>query len=151
VFNHSKPKIHEALVRHIKKQHDELQTMISSVQDSVNSDQKSSAGDKHETSRAMGHLEIERLSNRISELSADFKKLQILDPNVKCSLVQFGALVSFPNKIIYISVASGKFLLEEHEYIAISANAPIARELLGKKQGDKIKMAQQLSEILAVE
>ena len=47
------------------------------LKQALNSESKSSAGDKHEIGRAMIHLEMEKLGNLITEAEQNFKKLQI--------------------------------------------------------------------------
>ena len=51
---------------------------MQAAQASANEESKSSAGDKHETSKAMMQLEIEKLGTQLKEaeeLSADFEKI----------------------------------------------------------------------------
>ena len=70
-----------------------IQNNISDIQKALQSETKSSAGDKHETGRAMLQLERERLGNQLAEakkLQESLRKLQIENTYNK---VAFGSLV----------------------------------------------------------
>lgn len=57
-----KLKLHQQAIEMANKRVDELKVALVDVQDAANNETKSTAGDKHETAKAMAQLETEKLS-----------------------------------------------------------------------------------------
>lgn len=115
-----------------------LESIMSDAQQSANNETKSTAGDKHDTARAMAHLEQEKNAqqlNAIKELErgvAELKKVKQLQQ------VDFGALV-ITNSIYYlIGLGLGKLVVDNNTIYSISPVSPIAIKLRGLKAGDKL-------------
>ncbi|MDF0714865.1 3-oxoacyl-ACP synthase [Muricauda sp. 334s03] len=113
----------------LKKQSHELQ-------ESLGSETKSSAGDKHETGRAMVQLEQEKLGQQLQELDATrsiLNKINIEKPSDK---IRLGSLVKTSMADYFIAISAGAFKKDDSVVYCISANAPIARLLLGKGKAE---------------
>jgi transcription elongation GreA/GreB family factor len=52
--------------------------------------------------------------------------------------VSFGAVVVTDKQKLFISLGLGKILINNETYYAVSPQVPIVKELLGKKEGDKV-------------
>lgn len=113
-----------------------LRAALNDSQESANSETKGSAGDKHETGRAMMHLENEMNAKQLAERLKLAEVLQRIDPDEKHYRVQLGSLVICSNGNYFISVAIGKTELEGVNYLLISAASPIGALLMDKKKGD---------------
>ncbi|WP_318310941.1 3-oxoacyl-ACP synthase [Flagellimonas crocea] len=112
----------------LKKQSDELQ-------ESLGSETKSSAGDKHETGRAMVQLEQEKLGQQLLELDTTrsiLNKINIDKTSVKICL---GSWVKTTMADYFIAISAGAFKKGDGIIYCISGNAPIAQLLLGKEKG----------------
>lgn len=112
----------------------ELKVILQEAQDAANNETKSSAGDKHETGRAMAQLETEKLTAQLSEalnLKATLSKI-----NTKETLKQIalGSVVFTNNGNFYVSVSLGKLEIEQEQFFAISPQSPIGKLLLTKKE-----------------
>jgi transcription elongation GreA/GreB family factor len=136
-----KSEILSELISKLGVQYEELCKMIASVQDSVNSEDKSSVGDKYETSRAMGQLEVERMSLQVRTLEKDINLLKTIDPKRPSQMAETGAVIVLEGKTLFISVGAGRFAVKGKDMIAVSPKAPIATELIGKKKGERLFMA----------
>ena len=136
-----KKKILDSLSSKLAAQYEELLADIKSVQESVNSEVKSSAGDKHETGRAMGQIEVERMSGLLRNLENDLRLLKGIDPEHRLKSADLGAVILLEDKSLFISVGAGRFIACGKEYIAISAQSPIATQIRGKLAGDMLTMA----------
>jgi len=114
-----------------------INSNIDSLQEALNSETKSSAGDKHETGRAMIQLEREKLGNQLAEAQALmelFKKIPI-----KTSLkVGLGSVVLTDQQNYYMGISAGELEIEGVSYFAIAPNTPIGKLLLGKVEGDMV-------------
>lgn len=121
---------------------EKLNKLLSSAQahqEALTSDSKSSAGDKHETSRAMVHLEQEKLGKQISLLKQHLGLLNSIRINSKtCEKVETGALVVTNQGKFIISVSHGKIELNNEVYFAVSPSSPIIQKILGLKENDTV-------------
>jgi len=111
-----------------------IKTSLAEVQDAVNNETKSSAGDKHETGRAMAQLETEKLSNQLNEALKLAQVLQQINPEQTHQITGLGSLVITNNGNFYISISLGKVEINDEIYFAISAVSPIGKILLTKKE-----------------
>ncbi len=103
-------------------------------------DSKSTAGDKHETARAMMQLEQEKLSKQLSELRTQKNVLEQLRVGRVGERVGAGSLITTDKGMLYLSVALGKISMEGKTIFALSPQSPLGEKLLGKKTGDAVEM-----------
>lgn len=104
----------------------------------LNSESKSSAGDKHETGRAMIQLEREKLGVQMAETEAEYKKLMRIKGCSLSNLIALGSIVRTDFENFYISISAGSYTVGSKKYYCISAQSPIGKLLLGKQRGDVI-------------
>lgn len=116
-----------------------LQQQSKSLQNSLSSETKSSAGDKHETGRAMIQLEREQLGRQLAQLEQQSEILSRINPDQPHKLVSVGSLVFTSKENYFISVAIGKLEVEGQTFYAISNNSPIGKLLLMKSDGDTVE------------
>ena len=105
---------------------------MENAQANANEEEKSSAGDKYETSRAMSHLEKEMHSG---QLAANRKELSALF-NIDCSSlydsVTPGSFVRCAELSFFIAAGLGKVQFEGEDIYLLSPGAPLAKLLFGK-------------------
>lgn len=119
-----------------EQRYNAINEAIKDAQDSVNSDDKSSAGDKHETGRAMMQLEVEQKSNQLLEAEKLRAMVKQFSSTTSPTKVAQGSLVLTNNGNYYISISAGKIELEGEVYFAVSPLSPIASAMLGKAEGE---------------
>ncbi len=143
--------IKEKLYNHCKSllevQMKELETAIDEAQDSANSEEKSSAGDKYETSRAMGQINRDMHAKQLAEViknSLELKRIGYVNPTLE---VLPGSLVHTSEGMFYILVGLGKVIFENKTYIVLSTRSPIGNLLLHQKVGSKISFQNKQLEI----
>lgn len=127
-----------------------LEKELASMRDAVQSESKSTAGDKHETGRAMIHLEQEKLHQQLAEAKHMVAELQVVDSNLKTE-VGLGSLVRTNKGTFFLAASLGKVELDGTDYFVVSAKAPIAKQFLGKQAGETGNMNGMVYDILAVE
>ncbi|HOJ91081.1 MAG TPA: hypothetical protein PK622_09010 [Saprospiraceae bacterium] len=108
------------------------------AQESANETEKSSAGDKFETGRAMGHLEKEMYARQYQKALHDLQKIESLDSKAMTTEVSLGSLVEMGSKFYLIAIGIGKVILDDKEYYVLSDESPIALSIIGKKKYDSI-------------
>ena len=114
--------------------------ILNETQSSANSDTKSSAGDKHETSRAMAHLENERLGGQMVVLQSQLEKIYSINPSAASPKVAFGSIVTCKSFTFFVSTGIGKIKQNGLDFFAIAKESPVGYNLINKTVGDTIKV-----------
>lgn len=127
-----------------------LKAEIDSAQQSTASEGKSTAGDKHETGRAMMHLELEKLHRQLAEAQTLVAELERIDPTMRCAKAGLGAMITTDRGMFYIATGLGKVEWEGASCFVLSVKAPIAAQFLGKTVGDELRMNGVVYKVLAV-
>ncbi|MBO9728423.1 MAG: hypothetical protein J7623_07265 [Chitinophaga sp.] len=123
---------------------------IDNAQAAANSEEKSSAGDKYETGRAMGHLEKDMYAKQQSENIKELALLESVNTDKVYTTAQTGALVHCEAQSFFIAAGLGKQLLADHTIFFISPYTPLAKLLFGKKTGGRFMFNKQEVVILDV-
>lgn len=108
------------------------------AQESANSEEKSSAGDKHETSRAMSQIESEMNARQLMQAKRELEALNSLNINTLYKKVSPGSVAITQENIFFIGLGLGIVSVNDQQVISISPAAPLAAELLKKKIGDQV-------------
>ena len=125
--------------------------MIYDLSEGAQNDAKSSAGDKHETSLAMMHLEQEKLNRKLEEY---YQQIQILNrmKHLLPSLnIKEGSLIETTSYYFVIGVALPQIKFKNKITFGLSLQAPLAQILKEKKRGDTFFLKQNTEYILRVE
>lgn len=134
----TKAQLHQHCLTLAKEQVDTLQQVLQELKEALGSESKSTAGDKHETGRAMIQLEQERAGHQLrqaEELLLALQSINVLLPPAES--MQLGSLAITNKGQFYVSVGLGKVLFEGMQYFVVSPTAPVAAALLGKKVGEQ--------------
>jgi len=113
-----------------------LKAVLSDIDESLKQETKSSAGDKHETGRAMIQLEQETSNRQLEEALMLSASLQSIDPKSTSVLVSPGSFVLTNKANYYISISAGKTSIDGVIYYCVSPASPIGKALLGKQTRD---------------
>jgi transcription elongation GreA/GreB family factor len=123
---------------HLDHKLNELKSAMQEVTEAGNSETKSTAGDKHETARAMMQLEQEKLGKQLQdaeEQNNDFEKIDFTRINQNIGL---GSLIETDKGLFLIATSIGKLVVDDQTVFVISNKSPLAIALNGKKQKDTI-------------
>lgn len=132
--NSLKNKIHQHCINIINKQIAKVKLALNNAQEGANNETKSSAGDKHETGRAMAQLETEKLSTQLNKNEQLLTQLFKIDTSAQLQKIGVGSLVKTNNGLFYIAIGLGKINIEEESVFVISTQSPIGKLLLNKKE-----------------
>lgn len=133
----SKPALHAACLVYLQQRIDAAQSAMLAAQESANSETKSSAGDKYETGRAMAQEERNRNAVQLREALNLKAELERIDPEKACDTVRPGALATTSMGRFYVSISAGRLLVAGTDYFAVSAAAPVAVALSGRRAGEE--------------
>lgn len=132
---------------------DILQTRVNNAehamkasQEAANGEEKSSAGDKYETSRAMGHRDRDMYARQMVEANTELNRIGSV--NLETSkLVKTGSLVCTKTAMYFILTGIGKLTYQQNEVMVLSPLSPLARLFIGKKAGETFVFNQLSHEI----
>jgi hypothetical protein len=108
------------------------------AQEAANSEEKSSAGDKYETGRAMGQLQKEMHGRQLAEYAKEVKALQSIFTDSLCDRGGPGAFIRAAGIGFFVSAGLGKQEVEGLIILFVSPLAPLGRSLRNKVAGDSI-------------
>ena len=134
-----KEKIFNACIELVGKRFENIQNNIKEIHDDLRSETKSSAGDKHETGRAMMHLERERFGVQLSEINKLRTVLQKINIENKSKRISVGSLVYTSQNNYFIAVSLGAIEINGNLFYVISPQTPIGKLLMGRAIGDIIE------------
>lgn len=110
------------------------------AQEAANSEEKSSAGDKYETGRAMSQLARDMSAKQVFENKNELSFLLKLEHVITTKTIVQGSIVYANEKIFYIAVGIGVINLNQNTITVLSPKAPLAQLMLGKKAKDKFEL-----------
>ncbi|WP_299362963.1 3-oxoacyl-ACP synthase [Winogradskyella sp.] len=113
-----------------------LQISITDIQKSLETETKSSAGDKHETGRAMLQLEREKAGQQLADIKKQFELLNKINPEIEKNTVALGSIVFTSKSNYFLGVSVGELKVGTDKFYAISMVTPMARVLVSKSVGE---------------
>jgi hypothetical protein len=110
--------------------------LMEDAQQAANQEEKSSAGDKYETSRAMGHLQKDMYARQLAEQAKELSALNAVNVDHLYETATAGAVVQSEKLIFFLAAGLGKQTLGDKTVFFLSPQAPLAQQLQHKKTGD---------------
>lgn len=135
-----KYKVHEACIVAVNDKIKAMKSELKSLIADGNNDAKSSAGDKHETSKAMNQLEQEKLGTQLEELEKQKLELEKIDLSLDLGYIMKGSLALTNQGYLFVSLGLGKVKVNDHLIFAVSPASPLGKEIVGHKRGEKISV-----------
>ena len=146
-----KQKLYQSCETFIEERFQAIQKTIEELQKALLSETKSSAGDKHETGRAMLQLEREKTGQQLAEINKTKIILSKVNLGKQSNVVILGSLVYTSQSNYFIAISAGNLVIDNESFYAISANTPIGKLLIGKTKGDNIDFNGNSIEIKKIE
>lgn len=132
-----KEQLHEECKQFLDSRFLAVTGRIENIQESLQSETKSSAGDKHETGRAMLQLEREKAGNQLKDIQVQQERFSKVNIHSKSNVVSLGSLVKTNLATYFIAISVGKIVINDITYFAISPSSPIGQMLLGTVVGEE--------------
>lgn len=107
------------------------------LEDALKPESRSCMGDKYETSRAMLHLEFEKISGQLEQFSNLRKTVSLIDQPSSLKNIGFGTVVKTTGANYFVSIPAGEIVADGEKFYAVGINSPVAQVLSGKKEGDE--------------
>lgn len=114
-----------------------LELLINSTTESRDSANKSSAGDKHETSRAKIQTEIDNYSRQLDLALNNLHIIEKVDSSKNNNVATQGSLITTDKGVFFISIGIGKLQIRSNNYFIISLLSPIGSVIKGLSKNEK--------------
>ena len=113
-----------------------LELLINSTTESRDTANKSSAGDKHETSRAKIQTEIDNYSRQLDLAYNNLYLIEQVDNSKKHNVATQGSLITTDKGVFFISFGIGKLEIGSNNYFIISLLSPIGSVMKGLSKNE---------------
>tara|TARA_B100000768_G_scaffold105374_1_gene97856 strand:+ start:213 stop:665 length:453 start_codon:yes stop_codon:yes gene_type:complete len=114
-----------------------LELLINSTIESRDTANKSSAGDKHETSRAKIQTEIDNYSRQLDLALNNLHIIEKVDSSKNNNIATQGSLITTDKGVFFISIGIGKLQIRSNNYFIISLLSPIGSVIKGLSKNEK--------------
>lgn len=129
-----KQKIYAHCLTLLNSKIQELENTLQELSASAASDTKSSAGDKHETARAMVQIEQENVGKQLNQALEQKSLIEKTASHLSRGQgqeVRPGSLVRTNKGYLYLSLALGKISIDGLTIMVISPQSPLGFKLMG--------------------
>lgn len=107
------------------------------AQQAANNEEKSTAGDKYDTSRAMSQNIRDMNAKQLQEALKDLAVLQQIKTDLTFQQVKLGSVVKTSEGNYFISISAGQLKIDNEVYFAVSTISPLGQAMLNKKAGEE--------------
>lgn len=145
-----KKELYQNCKTHLLQKSKQLQTAIAEIQDAINNETKSSAGDKYETAREMMEQDIEVNMVQLAEVQKQIEILERINPAITATSVVPGSLVKTTSGNYFIAISIGQLKLNEQTFYIISSQSPIGKLLMGQSKNASINFNGKAINILEI-
>lgn len=142
--------IYQEVVKQLEDRKALLQKELDQLNDAASGETKSSAGDKHETARAMMHIEREKLSRQLLEVMQQQAELGSIDLEQSTQKAAKGALIHTDKGLFFLAIPIGKVQVDQQEVVVLSVLSPLGKCFLGKEKGDQVRFRTSTYKLLEI-
>lgn len=136
--------------QHVADRRNTLQNQMDVLTESLGSGARSTAGDKHDTERAMVQLEQEKLGKQLLQVDLLKPVLEKIKIGASSEKIALGSWVVTNTASYFIAVSAGAYTTNGSTVFCISPKSPIGQELLGKAVGESIMFRDEEQHILEI-
>jgi hypothetical protein len=137
-------------VQVVEKRYLKIKQTIADIEESLLEETSSSAGDKHETGRAMLQIDRENAGKQLQEIENLQGLVKKIDIKASSDYVRLGSLVYTNQGTYFISISIGAVLISKTNYFCVALHSPIGDLLSGKKKGDSFSFNEKEYSISSV-
>ncbi|MFT4847987.1 MAG: hypothetical protein ACI83B_000511 [Sediminicola sp.] len=134
----------------VENRFQKIKKVLDDIRVSLLEESKSSAGDKHETGRAMLQIERENAGYQLREIESLQALIRKIDIKALSDYARLGSLIYTNYGIYFISISIGEVKGEHENYYCIALHSPIGSFLAGKKKADTFIFNEKEYKVLAI-
>lgn len=147
------PSLKKSLILHVRslleQRIEEAHNTVVAVREAMQSDTKSSAGDKFETGRAMMQQEMDKIAMQKEANQRMLQEFNSINFEV-ARVVAKGSLVVTDTALFFLTIGFGKTTCNGMEVFVISPASPFGGQLPGMKEGQNLTFAGKISTIKGI-
>lgn len=140
VMQQLKQKIYERCLSVVEEHVARLQRQLDELKEGMESETKSTVGDKYETGRAMLQIEQDNVRRQLSEAMQQKAGLQVLDITHSHAHVVPGALVKTNKGLLFVATGLGKIQVDGENVFVLSPASPLGQKIEGLQKGDSAEV-----------
>lgn len=129
----SKEKVVKACLVLLNEKISYLQTSITELTEGIANNSKSSAGDKHETARALVQTEQEKLQQQLENIFCQKTIIEKIDVGIVHKTVSKGSLTKTTRGYFFLCIPLGKIEVDKTTVFAVSMESPLGLKMTGLK------------------
>jgi transcription elongation GreA/GreB family factor len=130
-----KEKLLALCIRHVEEKISAAAEAMRSAQEAANEEDKSSAGDKYETGRAMMQIERDNAAMQLDEALKLKRTLDLISATENHQVVSLGSVVITKTFRSFVAVGPGKLNVDGADYFIVTPMSPLGKILFGHKAG----------------
>jgi len=134
----------------VENRYQKIKQNIADIEESLEEESKSSAGDKHETGRAMLQIDRENAGKQLLEIEKVKQLLPKIDVNSTSDYARLGSLVYTDNATYFLGISIGDVAVNKTHYLCVSLNSPVGSLLSGKKKGDTFSFNERAFKVTSI-
>ncbi len=146
----TKDTVFAAAMQLLNQKIEEHSELLNDLLRSTAVESKSTAGDKHETGRAMVQIEQEKAGKQLEQLNQMKRAMDQIDFTRNNVRIGIGSLVQTNQGWYLFSIGLGWIEIGGDKVYCLSGSAPIAKMYFGKKAGDTFEWMGQAIEIISI-
>ena len=136
--NSLKRALYKACLNLVAQRADTVNEIMAANQKALESETKSSAGDKHETGRAMLQLEMEKASQQLASINEMREVLSRMNTSDHSVTAKAGSLIYTSIGNYFLAIGLGAVNIGPEQFYVVSLASPIGAVLKGKKEGESV-------------
>jgi len=123
---------------------------VSQAQDAANSSDKSTAGDKYETSRAMGQIDRDMNSKQLLEASQELSFLEKIDVSALTDSIKIGSVFEMSDILFFVAIGLGPIKIDDKRVMVVSSKSPFYENIKTMKAGNVFEFMDKMDQIKMV-
>ena len=135
-----KKRLKEYCISLLNEKIEEAMKSMERAQEAANGEEKSSMGDKYEITKVMGQIDSDRAGLQLFEGKKQLSQLKMVNVEVIYTEAKPGAFIICNEANYFIATSIGGKIIENEKVNIVSAGAPVALQLAGKKKGETFSM-----------
>ena len=130
--------LHQTCLEILSARVQNARAAMDQAQETANDQEKSSAGDKYETSRAMGQLDRDMNARQLEKALAELSLIKTIDPAKIQTEINKGSVFELTGTLFFVAAGLGSVKAGAKTVIVISPQSPFYEQVKSKTKGDEI-------------
>ena len=137
-------------IKQINQRISNAKAAVNQAQEAANNSEKSTAGDKYETARAMGQLDSDMNSKQLIEAEQELMVLEKIDVSSLTDSIKIGSLFELSGLLFFVAIGLGPLTIDDKKIMVVSSKSPFFENIKTMKTGQVFEFHDKMDEIKLV-